>query len=150
MKKNISYCNFLEQTVLKEPRLLAAVWPTDVYCGLYLKWVIESNLYSDDFLKKAGPQIHYFKTNKVISSALINKIWPCYVETELIKKQGNHFTYFYYTTGLYQYDYRQVSKDVPGLPQADTLQLRYDKFKVVVNNRFREWVKLKNLLRKTT
>jgi hypothetical protein len=134
--------------VLDEPRLLAAVWTTDVYCELYLKWVIESNLYSDDFLKKAGPEIHYFKTNKVISAALISKIWIYYVEIELVKKRGNHFTYFYYTTGLYQYDYRQVSKDVPGLPQANALQLRYDKLEVVMNNRFREWVKLKSLFQR--
>jgi hypothetical protein len=81
MKKNISYCNFLEQTVLDEPRLLAAVPYAYVYCGVYLKWVIENNLYSDDFLEKAGTEIHYFKTNKVISAALINKIWFCYVDT---------------------------------------------------------------------
>lgn len=113
-----------------------------VHIGMFLGWVIESELYSEYFEDEASNQIFRFKRRE-ISCTILSEIWDGYLGYELFNKHGNMFTYYYYGGGLYRRDYDEILvKELPSLYHVTDSWTNYEKMKVRMDMRFQDWKKL--------
>lgn len=113
-----------------------------VHIGMYLGWIIESELYSEYFEEEADTQIFRFKQRQ-ISCTILSEIWDGYLGHELFSEQGNLFTFYYYGGGLYRKDYEEVlSSSLPSLYHVEDTWDNYEKIANSIALRFRDWKKL--------
>lgn len=121
-----------------------------VHIGMYLGWVIESGLYSAYFSEEGSTEIFRFK-RKEITCTILSEIWNGYLSFEFFSKTGNNFTLFYYTSGLYKRDYEEIlGRGLPSIYHVDDTWPNYDQLKARINQRYKEWAKLKTLLEEAT
>jgi hypothetical protein len=112
-----------------------------VHIGMYLGWIIESELYSTFFEEEAYNHIFRFK-RKEISCTILSELWDGYLGYELFEKQGNMFTYYYYAGGLYWKDYTDnLVKALPSIYHVEDNWHNYATMKEVLNTRFKAWRK---------
>lgn len=117
-----------------------------VHIGMYLGWVIENNLYSGYFKEEASTEIFRFK-RKEISCTILSELWNGYLSFEFFNKRGNNFTLFYYTSGLYRKDYEEIlGRALPSIYHVDDTWPNYDKLKMGINMRYKEWSELRSVL----
>lgn len=113
-----------------------------VHIGIYLGWIIESDLYSEHFEEEADIQIFRFKRRE-ISCTILSEIWDGYLGHELFSRKGNMFTYYYYGGGLYHTDYKDtIMKDLPSIYHVKDTWENYEKMKARMDLRFSDWEKL--------
>ena len=113
-----------------------------VHIGMYLGWVIESDLYSEYFEDEASNQIFRFKRQE-ISCTILSEIWDGYLGYELFSKEGNMFTYYYYAGGLYANDYNELLvKALPSIYHVQDSWDNYTKIKQRIDMRLQDWRKL--------
>ncbi|MDH5397177.1 MAG: hypothetical protein OEX02_03475 [Cyclobacteriaceae bacterium] len=116
-----------------------------VHIGMYLGWIIDTELYSEDFEDEADIQIFRFKRRE-ISCTILSEIWDGYLGHELFNNIGNMFTYYYYGGGLYHNDYENVLvKKLPSIYHVKDNWDNYDKLKEVMDIRYKDWKKLVNI-----
>jgi hypothetical protein len=102
-----------------------------VHIGIYLGWIIDSELYSEYFEDEASNQIFRFKRR------------DGYLGYELFSRQGNMFTYYYYGGGLYRNDYDEILvKSLPSIYHVTDSWENYEKMRTRADMRFQDWKKL--------
>jgi hypothetical protein len=113
-----------------------------VHIGMYLGWIIDSDLYSEYFEDEASGQIFRFKRRE-ISCTILSEIWDGYLGFELFGRVGNMFTYYYYGGGLYHADYNELLvKALPSIYHVSDSWDNYEKMKIRMTMRFQDWQKL--------
>jgi hypothetical protein len=113
-----------------------------VHIGMYLGWIIETELYSEYFEEEASNQIFRFKRRE-ISCTILSEIWDGYLGHELFNRQGNMFTYYYYGGGLFRNDYETILGN--GLPTFYHVNDCWDNYQIIktrIDMRLADWRKL--------
>jgi hypothetical protein len=113
-----------------------------VHIGMYLGWIIDTDLYSEYFEDEASIQIFRFKRRE-ISCTILSEIWEGYLDRQFFSKPGNMFTYYYYAGGLYHADYNELLvKNLPTRYHVNDSWDNYDKLKYRMDMRFQDWKNL--------
>ncbi len=112
-----------------------------VHIGMFLGWMLENDLYSEEFEEEESLQILRFKQREITCS-ILSAMWDGYLDEELFSKKGNDFLQYYYQSGKYRQDYQNTL--VNGLNSmhqvADTWE-NYEKIAEVVSQKFKNWEK---------
>jgi hypothetical protein len=113
-----------------------------VHIGMYLGWIIETELYSEYFEDEASNQIFRFKRRE-ISCTILSEIWDGYLGHELFNRQGNMFTYYYYGGGLFRNDYETLlGNSLPSFYHVNDSWENYQIIKTRIDMRLEDWRKL--------
>ena len=113
-----------------------------VHIGMYLGWIIDTELYSEHFEDEADIQIFRFGRRE-ISCTILSEIWDGYLGHELFDRTGNMFTYYYYGGGLYHSDYQSLLvKELPSIYHVKDTWENYEKIKSRIDMRYNDWQKM--------
>ena len=119
-----------------------------VHIGMYLGWVIESDLYSGCFGQEASTEIFRFRRRE-ISCTILSEIWNGYLASDYLSRRGNSFTRFYYASGLYRQDYEEVlGRALPSIYHVEDTWPNYEKLKERISTRYAGWIRLKKIFNK--
>ncbi len=110
-----------------------------LHIGIYMGWMIESNLYSDYFLDESEIQMFRFQRRQ-ISCTVLSEVWDGHLGPEMFNDEGNAFCEDYYLVGDYVEDYiNTLCTSYPTMYHvADTWQ-NYSLMKEKLNDRFLQW-----------
>ena len=117
-----------------------------VHTGMFVGWVIERGLYSDDFQAMLGPAIEAFKERELTGAKVYEEMDGAFTDQDL-SDEGDAFAqyYFDFDKGKYLEDYERIL--VLGLPSiyhvSDTWE-NYDNIKQRIDQRYIEWKKKRN------
>lgn len=110
-----------------------------VHIGMYLGWIINQELYSEYFEDETAIQIYRFK-KKELSCTILSEIWDGYLGNELFNDEGNAFTVYYYKSGFYLEDYKEVLvKDLPSIYHVSDSWSNFHLVSTKLDERFQEW-----------
>lgn len=113
-----------------------------VHIGMYLGWVIDTELYSDYFEDEASNQIFRFRRRE-ISCTILSEIWEGHLSHQLFNKTGNMFTYYYYAGGLFKMDYDEIlTRKLPTIYHVSDTWENYEKMKRRIDMRLHDWKRL--------
>jgi hypothetical protein len=118
-----------------------------IHTGMFLGWLIDSKLISDEFRNEFSEEIQAFKERQ-ISGARIFEFIDGTLMLDNLNEIGNKFAleYFVFETGKYLNDYDQLlSKELPSTYHVKDTWENYEMLKVVLDARFAEWKKKNSL-----
>lgn len=110
------------------------------HIGMYLGWVIDNELYSEDFEDEFAVQMIRFK-NRVTSCMIVGELWDGLVYSEQFSEdEGLLFTEFYYKSGQYLKDYAStLSEGLDSIFHVEDSWENYNKMSTLLTSRFQEW-----------
>ncbi|ARV96491.1 hypothetical protein ORM80_06185 [Bacillus cereus] len=116
-----------------------------VHTGMFLGWIIDNHLFSDEFLEETEEEINKFKLRKMTGTQ-VYMFWDGVLSDDMLNDEGNQFAidYFDFEKGLYLDDYDDVFLECDTLYQVQDTWGNYFKLKEVIDTRYKEWKKLKN------
>lgn len=113
-----------------------------VHTGMYVGWLIDSNLISEEFAQENQQQVEAFRQQKITGAQLFEVCCDGVLLVADLNETGNRFSlsYFLFATGEFVNDYEHTLAH--GLPSqyhvADTRE-NYLKLKPVLDKRFLAW-----------
>jgi hypothetical protein len=112
-----------------------------VHTGMFLGWLIERNLCSDEFLRDNEEVINSFK-NRLMTGSQVYAHNDGVLIDDMLNEEGNAFAQFYFDfdEGQFLNDWRQFM--CVGLPSEFNVQdtwENYDKIKFIIHQRYMEW-----------
>ena len=114
-----------------------------VHTGMFLGWVIDAGLYSEEFADDFEKEIRRFKARKLTGPG-VYRIGDGVFADDMLSEEGLAFTqaYFDFKKGKYLKDYKALLAD--SLPTAyhvkDSWE-NYDRLKPQIDKRFSAWRK---------
>ncbi|BCC57752.1 hypothetical protein PDR31_01245 [Bacillus cereus] len=116
-----------------------------VHTGMFLGWIIDNHLFSDEFLEETEEEINKFKLRKMTGTQ-VYMFWDGVLSDDMLNDEGNQFAidYFDFEKGLYLDDYDDVFLECDTLYQVQDTWGNYFKLKEVIDTRYKEWKKLKS------
>ena len=118
-----------------------------VHTGMYITWLIDSELFDDHDLPKTKEEIQLVKERKKTGANFYNDQLDGVLLDDDISEVGNEFSYFYYEleNGDYLNDYTEIlGENSETLYHIEDTWENYDKLKPVIDNRFRKWQNRQN------
>lgn len=113
-----------------------------VHTGMFVGWLLDNGLMSDEFKDDLGPEIALFRKRELTGAQIFQRCCDGTLLPEDISELGNRFTaaYFNLETGQYLADYEKtLGQALPSLYHvADTWE-NYDQLKQVIDQRFASW-----------
>ncbi|MFJ7736466.1 hypothetical protein ACIQ2D_08980 [Lysinibacillus sp. NPDC097287] len=111
-----------------------------VHTGMFLGWIIDNNLFSEEFKEETQIEINKFR-QRDISGTQIYKIWDGVLVDDMLNDEGNKFAKFYFDfeTGLYLKDYEEIFQNIDTLYHVNDNWENYFKIKEVIDRRFKEY-----------
>ena len=115
-----------------------------VHTGMFLGWIIDNHLFSDEFLEETEEEINKFKLRKMTGTQ-VYMFWDGVLSDDMLNDEGNQFAidYFDFEKGLYLDDYDDVFLECDTLYQVQDTWGNYFKLKEVIDTRYKEWKNLK-------
>jgi hypothetical protein len=114
-----------------------------VHTGLYLGWVIDTGLYSEEFGDDFAREIADFKVRKLTGPGVYQSADGVFMD-DMLNPEGIAFTrkYFDFEGGQYLADYEKLlAADLPSMYHvADTWE-NYNRLKPQLDKRLAEWRK---------
>ena len=112
-----------------------------VHTGLYLGWIIDTNLYSKKFGQKHSTEIKKFKARLLTGPELYQHIGGEFT-SDMLSDYGNEFTIHYYSmeTGQFMDDYRNLLsyRDASAYDVVDTWE-NYFRISRYIQRQFDLW-----------
>jgi hypothetical protein len=111
----------------------------------FLRWLIENDLMSDEFIEESGDEIAKFRAGKATIHDVYNW-WDCCLIDDMLSDEGNAFAmhYFDFETGKYLQDYTKLLQgDLPSEFHVEYNEENYQALKKVIDRRYRAWKKAK-------
>ena len=118
-----------------------------VHSGMYLGWLIDNDLISEEFSEDNATEIAEFKKRKMSPIDIFERCDGCLVD-DMLNDLGNRFSqaYFEFEVGEYLSDYEKLlGKKLPSLYHVKFQWKSFDKISAQITKRFKEWKK-KNIL----
>ncbi len=118
-----------------------------VHTGMFLGWLIDQDLVSNQFKKEHPEEVEMFKLRRVTGTQVYQHCLDGVLMLEDLNEIGNRFGIYYFNmdNGAYLMDYENVLG--PGLPSLyhvqDTWE-NYHKLKEMLDSKFEDWQKLIN------
>ncbi|MFJ7953620.1 hypothetical protein ACIQZG_19130 [Lysinibacillus sp. NPDC096418] len=111
-----------------------------VHTGMFLGWIIDKNLFSEEFEEETQTEINKFK-QRDISGTEIYKLWDGVLADDMLNDEGNKFAtcYFDFETGLYLKDYEETFQNIATLYHVNDNWENYFKIKEVIDRRYKEY-----------
>jgi hypothetical protein len=113
-----------------------------VHTGMFLGWLADNDLMSDQFNSDFEDEIREFKTQKLTGSQIFERCCDGVLMLEDISELGNRFAlhYFEFDKGQYLADYEAaLAGNLPTMYHVADTWDNYKKLKVVLDKRFSEW-----------
>jgi hypothetical protein len=113
-----------------------------VHTGMYLGWVIDAGLYSEEF-SHDQELISEFRARRLTGPEVYKRCDACFTEN-MLNEEGNAFSQFYFDieNGRYLADYEDtLCKGLPSLYHVKDTWENYYKLKPVIDLRFSDWKK---------
>ena len=124
----------------KFPRGLATT-QAFVHTGLFLGWLIDRGLTSDEFLAESSAAVARFKAREITGPQIYAE-WDGCLLSSMLSDEGNAFAaaYFDFDRGQYLNDYEELF--LGGLPSlyhvSDTWE-NYERLKARIDERYTTW-----------
>lgn len=111
-----------------------------VHTGMFLGWIIDNNLFSEEFGEETQTEINKFK-QRDISGTQIYKLWDGVLADDMLNDEGNKFAtcYFDFEIGLYLKDYEEAFQNLATLYHVNDNWENYFKIKEVIDRRYKEY-----------
>lgn len=111
-----------------------------VHTGMYLGWIIEENLYSEEFEKESVQEILEFKQKNMTGTEVYME-WDGVFASDMLNAEGRAFTesYFNFDKGTYLNDYEAIFPYAESLYEVEDTWDNYETIKAKVNDRFAAW-----------
>lgn len=112
-----------------------------VHTGFYLGWIIENDLYSEDFAEDMAEEIVAFKERK-ITGTKVYELCDGVLLDDMLNDEGNSFTqyYFDFSRGSYMKDYEiLLAKGLPSFYHVEDTWENYDRLAGKINQQFERW-----------
>ena len=113
-----------------------------VHTGLYLGWLVDNHLVSEEFLEENKENVEQFKTRKATGPKLFQYACDGVLLLNDLNETGNRFSmeYFSFETGEYLDDYNIVlAGDLPSQYHVADSWENYNKLKPILDKRFLAW-----------
>jgi hypothetical protein len=114
-----------------------------VHTGLFVGWVIDAGLYSEEFAELFARPIRHFKARKKTGPD-VYAYGDGVLDETMLNAEGNAFAldYFEFNTGKYLEDYeRLLGRKLPSLYHVPNTWKNYDTLKAQIDKRFAAWRK---------
>lgn len=114
-----------------------------VHTGMFLGWIVDTGLYSEDFADDFKSEIRKFKATKLTGTGVYKSADGVF-EEEMLNAEGLAFTtaYFDFEKGRYLKDYDQLlSGKLPSMYHVQDTWENYDRLKPQIDKRFAAWKK---------
>jgi hypothetical protein len=112
-----------------------------IHTGLYLGWIVERGLCSDQFVKASGDLIARFKSREVTGPEIYEHWDGCLIDY-MLNPEGNAFShdYFDFLRGQYLSDYDELlTAGLPSHFHVESSWANYDRIKSRIDERFAAW-----------
>ncbi len=112
-----------------------------VHSGMFLGWIIDRDLYSEDFKKTAGRLIQAFKGREMTGPAVFEQMDGAFTNEDL-NEEGNAFAqyYFDFERGSYLTDYEQLlAANLPSFYHVQDSWENYERLKQIISQQYDEW-----------
>lgn len=111
-----------------------------VHTGMFLGWIIDNNLFSDEFEEDTQIEINNFK-QRSISGTQIYMLCDGVLADDMLNDEGNKFAKFYFDfeTGQYLKDYEETFQNIATLYHVNDNWENYLKIKEVIDRRYKEY-----------
>ena len=116
-----------------------------VHTGMYLGWIIENNLLSEEFRNESKDEISQFKDRKM-SGTQIYISWDGALVDDMLSDEGNEFStyYFDFEKGQYLHDYEELlAKELVSLYHVKDSWENYVAIKSKIDERYKKWKRSK-------
>ena len=113
-----------------------------VHTGMFLGWLIDNDLISDEFKNDHEEEINKFKKQELTGAQIFERCCDGVLMIEDISELGNRFAlpYFDFSTGQYLGDYENtIGQNFPSLYYVPDTWDNYNKLKQVLDKRFSDW-----------
>jgi hypothetical protein len=114
-----------------------------VHTGLFLGWVIDAGLYSDEFAEDFAKEIHRFKARK-LSGPEVYRVADGVFADDMLSEEGLAFAqaYFDFDTGKYLKDYEKLlAAGLPSMYHVPDTWESYHVLKSQIDKRYAAWKK---------
>lgn len=112
-----------------------------LHIGIYLGWMIEHKLYSEEFLDEGEIQMYRFEKQQ-IGCTVLSEIWDGHLEPTMFNTEGSQFTEEYYLPGSYMEDYiGTLCKSYPTMYHVADTWDNYELMNHKITERFQAWKK---------
>jgi hypothetical protein len=112
-----------------------------VHTGLYLGWIIDRDLYSDQFREDSAEAITRFKAREITGPEVYESWDGCLIDF-MLNDEGNAFSreYFDFDSGRYLADYEEMlCGALPTMYHVDNTWENYDRLRPRLDQRYDEW-----------
>ncbi|BDC98989.1 hypothetical protein [Persicobacter psychrovividus] len=110
-----------------------------LHIGMFLGWLIDSELTSEYFEEEAETEIFRFKLRD-LSPMILSEIWGGALTHSLINEKGNNFAHHYYCSGEYLKDYElTLANGLPSIYHVKDSWKNYQKISDILDKRFEKW-----------
>lgn len=112
-----------------------------VHMGMFLGWLIENGLYSDEFEEDSADLIEAFKGKEQTGPQVFAKCDGVLAD-DMLNEEGNRFAadYLDFQHGDFLGDYDEVlGADLPSLYHVEDTWENYEKLKERLDLRYQEW-----------
>ncbi len=119
-----------------------------VHTGMFLGWIIDNNLFNNEFFDELGAQkdIEAFKNRQIPATTIYQNLFDGVLTSEDLNDEGNAFaqSYFDFNKGRYIYDYMKLF----GLRPDQNYSVQntwenYQKVKDMIDQKYKRWKKKK-------
>lgn len=114
-----------------------------VHTGMYLGWIIDHDLYSQEFAAECQDLIQQFKARRT-TGAKIYEWWDGSLTEDMLGNEGKAFSNFYFDfkQGQFLSDYEELlAGTLPSLYHVQDTWENYDKLKKRIDQRYAKWKK---------
>lgn len=119
-----------------------------VHTGLFLGWLIDNDLVSEEFRESNEERIAAFKSKKMTGPKVFEEGCDGVLMLEDISEMGNRFAlrYFDFTNGRYLADYEEtLGQELPSLYYVQDTWENYTRLKQILDQRLLEWRNAKTI-----
>lgn len=110
-----------------------------VHIGIFLGWMLDKGLYSEIFEEEEALQVIRFKEREITCS-ILSAIWDGYLGEDLFNEEGNAFSVYYYQSGMFHQDYKEIlAGDLPSMYHVTDTWENYDAMSKKMDARLEEW-----------
>ena len=113
-----------------------------VHTGMFLGWLIDNDLVSDEFREDHAEKIKNFKHHQLTGSKIYEEGCDGVLMIEDVSELGNRFalSYFDLDKGEYLNDYEiALAQNLPSLYYVNDTWENYMKLKQIIDKRFEDW-----------
>ena len=112
-----------------------------VHTGMFLGWVIDNGLYSEEFGEDCEEDIEAFRQRSMTGPEVYRRCDGVLAD-DMLSTTGNRFVRFYFDfkKGAYLRDYKELlAARLPSLYHVLDTWENYDRLKARIDQRFQEW-----------